>query len=712
MSDEIGDGLNVAVVGAGPAGLYFSILMARQAKGLGDRHQVTVYERNPEGATYGWGVVFSEGTLSELAEVDYLTYLDLSRALVRWSAIDIRHRGETIRSYGHGFSAIARRTLLSVLYQRATELGVEVRFETEVTLSDLAGGPYDLVVAADGANSSVRQFHEKVFLSSVEIHPTRYIWLGLGSAFDAFTFIFVETPYGLFQVHGYPYDASGSTFIVETTEQNWRRAGLDQAGEAESVDFCEKVFAEHLDGAPLLSNRSLWNTFSTVRSRSWYHREGPGTPVVLIGDAAHTAHFSIGSGTKLAMEDAASLYQALAANPDVGSALAGYEADRQPQVARFQEAAIDSARYFEGVDQYLDVELETFAFNLLTRSGRVTHLDMERRDPALTLAADRRAGGFDRGLVVPAPSQTSISIGGLRLANRIVGAAGDEAGQALLFTPTWSVAPEGRQHPSAPVIEPGSLDILRAEVEGIQYAGAAAGIVLGHAGPRAACRPPADGLDRPLGTGGWETLSCSPLPYTTAHEVPRALGPDDMGSVVRAFIDSIALVRDLSVDLLMLDAAHGHLLASFLSPLTNLRRDQYGGDVERRLRFPLQVFEAVRAIWKGPLGVRFSATDWAPGGTTPAQAITIAKGFSAAGADLIEVAGGGTTIKAAPIYRRNFLLRLAAEIKHRAGVKVLVGGGIVSLDDADTAIAAARADLVRMDPYMYRRQYLVTQPRT
>lgn len=699
--------MRLAVSGAGPAGLYLSLLMARTSE-----HRITVFERNSEGATYGWGVVFSEGTLAELAEVDYLTYVDLNRALVRWSAIDIRHRGATVRSIGHGFSAISRRTLLGVLLHRARELGVDVHFEAEMSPAEILAGPYDLVVAADGVNSSLRQFHVENFGLHTEVHPTRYIWLGLPEAFDAFTFIFEETPYGLFQVHGYPYDASGSTFIVETTERNWRQAGLHHADEAESVAFCEKVFADHLDGAPLLSNRSLWNAFVTVRNNTWHHLRGPGAPVVLIGDAAHTAHFSIGSGTKLAMEDAASLYRALSAYPDLATALSIYEADRQPPVARFQEAARDSAHYFEGVDQYLDLGVETFAFNLLTRSGRVTRIDMERRDPSLTLAADRAIAGVDRGLVVAAPSQTPISIGGLRLDNRMVAIAGQQDAHGLVMTPTWSVSPEGRQHPGAPTMGDDSVEDLRAQLQEIKDHNSAAGVVIGHAGPRASCLTPELGLDRPLRVNGWEILSCSPLPYVSSQSVPRALDAGDMKRITGAFQTAAEFGVVAEADLLLVDAAHGHLLATFISPLTNRRQDEYGGNLEGRMRFPLEVMAAVRKVWKGPLGVRFSATDWAKGGTTREEAVAIARAFTGAGADLIEVAGGGTTIRAEPVYRRNFLLGLASEIKHRAGVKVLVGGGIISLDDADTAIAAGRADLIRLNPYLYRRRYSSTQPRT
>lgn len=659
-------------------------------------HDITVFERNPRGATYGWGVVFSEGTLAELAEVDYLTYLDLERSLVRWTAIDIRHEHSTIRSYGHGFSAISRHTLLRVLEDRAEELGVRITFETEVTPADLGSG-FDLVIAADGVNSGLRHHYRQAFGPTIYEHPTRYIWLGVPFAFDAFTFAFVPTPEGLFQAHAYPYDAHGSTFIVETTEDTWRRSGMNDASEDESIAFCAKLFADHLDGSSLRSNKSQWNRFVTLSNRRWYMLEGGGPPLVLMGDAAHTAHFSIGSGTKLAMEDAAGLYQALNANPEsIRSALAGYEAERQPPVARFQEAARDSARYFEFVGHHLQLEPATFAFNLLTRSGRVSHLDMERRDPALTIAADRLVAGIERGEVVPPPSQTALTVGRLALPNRLVADFDQAAGEALLLTPTFAVDLVGRSHPEAPVA---GSDVGRYFME----RGGMVGVVVGHAGARASTRPPEHGLDRPLRVGGWEPLACSPVPYSPAHRVPRPMSDDDMAAVLAAFGAAAAWATEMGFSILMVDAARGGLLAGFLSPLTNQRADRYGGDVGARLGFPLEVIGKVRESWRGPLAVRLSATDWSRGGTSLEDSIAIASSFASAGISLLEVVGGGTVAEAEPGYRRGYLIPIAAELRQRAGVAVLVGGGITSRDEADTAIAAGRADLIRIDPYLYRR---------
>ena len=682
--------MKIGVVGAGPSGLYFSLLMARSGA-----HDITVFERNANGATYGWGVVFSEGTLAELAELDYPTYLEMEKALVRWSAIDILRHNSTIRSYGHGFSAISRHTLLRILVERAEESGVAISFGTEMA-ADQLGSEFDLIVAADGVNSGLRQRHRDEFGPTIHAHPTRYIWLGVPFAFDAFTFVFVPTPGGVFQAHAYPYDSNGSTFIVETTEESWRRSGMDDANEEESIAFCEKLFAEHLDGSPLRSNRSQWNRFETLTNRNWYAAGGSHPPVVLMGDAAHTAHFSIGSGTKLAMEDAASLYQALNGHPGrIESALASYETERQPAVARFQEAARESARYFESVGHHLQLPPETFAFNLLTRSGRINHLDMERRDPALTLAADRVVAGVKLGEIVPRPSQTPFTVGGLALANRMVARVDQGAGEGLLFTPTIAVDPVGRSHPDAPV--------AGQDWDSMAGAGLAVAVVIGHAGARAATRPPRFGLDRPLRSGGWEALACSPIAYTPSHRVPRGLSAGDMSSVLAAFAAAASWARQEGFSLLMVDAARGGLLAGFLSPITNKRTDDYGGGVDRRAAFPRQVIETVRKVWEGPLAVRLSLTDWSRGGTPLQEAIAICSLFVEAGVSLIEVVGGGTVAEADPGYRRGYLVPIAAEVRQRARVAVLVGGAVTTLDEADTAIAAGRADLVRMDPYLYRR---------
>jgi anthraniloyl-CoA monooxygenase len=674
--------MRIAVVGGGPAGLYFALLAARH-------HQVTVFERNPPDATYGWGVVFSEGTLGELREVDHLTYLQLEENLVRWSAIDIRHRGLRLRSYGHGFSAISRRTLLAVLQSRAIETGVAIHFESERGPEILEEG-YDLVVAADGVNSRLRIAVASAIRPRLEIHPTRYIWLGAPFAFAAFTFIFEETDYGLFQVHGYPYDANGSTFIVECTESTWQQAGLDQADEASSIAFCETLFAEHLRGRRLQSNRSTWVNFPTLSCRTWHHRN-----VVLLGDAAHTAHFSIGSGTKLAMEDAAGLHNALIGNPnDLSAALSVYELERQPAVARFQQAAMDSAHYFESVDRYLDLAPETFAFNLLTRSGRVTHADMERRDPALTVAADRLVTDDLYGEVITRPSLAPIRLGGVLIPNRIV-ANGPGLGAGLVFSRNFAVSPAGRRHPD---------DLQIDEIGPVSaQSSVAIGVILTHAGRRGSTRLPEHGLDRPLLRDGWETIAPSPIPYSSGHPAPRQMGDADLEILKMNYQQGAQSALFAGYEILMLDAADGGLLASFLSPLTNLRTDSWGGDILGRTRVPVAVVEAVRSVWPGPLVVRLSASDWQPDGTKPADAVEAARILAEVGVDAFEVTAGGTVPQAEPPFRRGHLINLSDEIRNRAGVVTIVGGGMFTLDDVDTALAGGRADLCRLNPVAYRR---------
>jgi anthraniloyl-CoA monooxygenase len=436
--------MKIDVVGAGPAGLYLAIL----AKRANPAHDITVWERNPPDATYGWGVVFSEETLSELRDADYQSYLAFDEALVRWDAIDIHYRDERLRSYGHGFSAIARTSLLALLQQRAAGLGVTLRFQAEID-DPGALDPTDLLVGADGVRSTVRARHERAFGTTYEQHASTYVWFGTDRVFDVFTFVFRETPHGLFQVHAYPFDGQTSTFIVETSVATWQAAGLDRMGEEESLAYCQQLFADHLGDHKLLSNKSLWSRFTTIRNRSWHHDN-----VVLAGDAAHTAHFTIGSGTKLAMEDAVALAKALEAEPDnLDAAFTAYELERQLPVERFQEAATDSAHYFEYVSRYLSFAPEQFAFNLLTRSGRITRANLELRDPAITNRVDRWFGGARDRIVAGPPVLAPFPVAETTLPNRVVLASVDDPadaarmGAGLVVTRPVAVSPEGRVSP-------------------------------------------------------------------------------------------------------------------------------------------------------------------------------------------------------------------------------------------------------------------------
>ena len=711
--------MKITVVGAGPAGLYFALLMKRSDPS----HDITVLERNAPDVTFGWGVVFSEDTLTELRDADYPSFLAFDEALVRWSAIDIRYRDRTLRSYGHGFSAIARAWLLAILQQRAAELGVDLRFGVDV--SDVGAlEPADLVVGADGVRSVVRDAEAKHFGTTFEPLGSRYVWFGTDLVFDVFTFIFTPTEHGLFQVHGYPFDGQTSTFIVETNEQTWRNAGLDRMTEDESLAFCSELFAEHLGEAKLLSNTSVWRTFDTVRNRSWHHGN-----VVLMGDAAHTAHFSIGSGTKLAIEDAVALAKAFQAHPaNLEVAFAEYELERQTPVERFQEAATDSARYFEQVSRYLHFEPEQFAFNLLTRSGRITHANLELRDPAVTNLVDRWLAGRPQRIVTVQPALTELVLGAVTLPNRVVlvtavpdvavdgmpGAehvtalqAAAQAGAGLVVTDPVAVSPHGRVTPGSVGCWDERHGAAWADIAArVHDAGALIALRLSHSGPRGSTRPRRRGIDRPLRAGGWTTVAASATSYAPWLPAPAALDGPRAGDITADFVTAARLAAEAGIDVLLLDCADGYLLASFLSPLTNRRTDGFGGDLAGRVRFPLEVFEAVRRVWPAGrgLGVRLVVDDRHRDGITAAEGVEIARAFGEAGAGLIDTAAGlslGTDAGAGE-YRRLYQVGLADRVRNEALVPAIASGRITTIDEINTVVAAGRADLCVLDPRTYR----------
>jgi anthraniloyl-CoA monooxygenase len=677
--------VRVNVVGAGPSGLYLAILL----KKADPTHEVTVLERNAPDATFGWGVVFSEETLGALRDADYPTYLEITGSFARWSAIDIRYRGKVLRSTGHTFSAIRRTHLLGILQRRARELGVTLRFGVEASTVEGA----DLVVAADGANSTLRRSGS--FGSTSKPQGCKYVWFGTDLVLDAFTFIFEQTEHGLFQVHAYPFDEHASTFIVETTEDTWRRAGLHTMSEQDSMAFCADLFASHLEGHRLLSNRSIWLDFPLVRNEHWHDGN-----LVLIGDSAHTAHFSIGSGTKLAMEDAIALANSFAAHPsNVERALVDYELERQPVVERFQQAAGDSAAYFGRVRHYTSLAPIQFAFNLLTRSGRISHANLTQRDPQLIRVLDAwfsaAATGNDvpPGSVAPPPMFAPLRLGGLTARNRIVrvGDAGAAlAGAGLVLTGLVAVGADGRTTPDCPVMD----DSWAPEVEKVHAAGALAGLRLGHAGRRGAVR--ASGVDVPL-PDGWPLLSASPPRYAPFGAVPKEMTEADMDRVRAEFVVAAERAAAAGFDVLELDLADGYLLASFLSPLSNRRTDVHGTD---RLRFPLSVVDGVRAVWPADrvLATRLTATDWARGGLTVEDGIEHARALAAHGVDLVHVRAGHSTAGSRPEYRRSYLTTLSDRIRNEAGIPTLVGGYLTTPDEVNTIVAAGRADLCLFEP--------------
>ncbi len=703
--------MRIEIVGGGPAGLYFALL----AKKHDPSRDIVVHERNAPDSTFGWGVVFSEETLGSFRDADHTTWAEITETFARWSAIDVHFGGHTVRSVGHAFSGISRKRLLLILQQRCRGLGVELRFHDEVP--DVAAfADADLVVAADGVNSVVRRSDPEAFGATEAIHRTRYVWFGTDRVFRAFTFIFRETELGMFQVHAYPFDADRSTFVVECREDVWARAGLDGATERESIAFCQDLFAPELDGRSLLSNRSLWVNFVTLRCETW-HRGN----VVLLGDAAHTAHFTIGSGTKLAMEDAISLAGSLERYPgDLEAALTSYELERQPAVERLQRAALDSAAYFENVSRYARFDPVRFAVNLLTRSGRISYANLTQRDPELVRRADAAFAGRTDGAVAPPPAFVPVSVRGLELADRVVssppseddatdgvpsGAMGERlsraaaGGSALVLSEPVAVSGEGRITPgSAGLYDEAHRSAWARVAEAVRTAGGALGLRLSHAGRRGATRPRRLGADLPLAEP-WPLLAPSALAAFPGGSVPREMDDADLERVREAFAGAASWAAEIGVDLLEVDMAHAGLLGSFLSPLSNVRTDAYGGSREARLRYPLEVLGAVRAAWAAerPLAAQIPATEWARGGFDVEDAVELARAASELGCDLIHVANGGPVARSDPEYGPGYLVAFADRIRNEADVGVIVEGRVWTLDQANTILAAGRADLVVLD---------------
>ncbi|GAA2964683.1 bifunctional salicylyl-CoA 5-hydroxylase/oxidoreductase [Streptomyces enissocaesilis] len=708
--------LRVAVVGGGPGGLYAAALLKR----LGPAREVTVWERGAPDDTFGFGVVLSDETLGGIAHADPVVHRALQEEFVRWDGIDIVHRGRTLTSGGHGFAALGRRRLLEILHERCRCLGVVLRVREEAPPAAELSAAYDLVVAADGVHSRTRAAYADVFGPRVTTHRCRYIWLAADFALDAFRFETAETGHGVMQLHGYPYAKNASTVIVEMREEVWRAAGLDRCDEAESTERCAAFFAGALGGRPLRSNSSSWTAFRTVVNDRWSHGN-----TVLLGDAAHTAHFSIGSGTKLAVEDALALAACVEEQPDLPAALAAYESERRPVVASTQRAAAASLRWFEELGTYLGQPPHQFAFNLLTRSRRVTHDNLRLRDPAFTETAED-----DFGCPPGTPPMfTPFRLRGLTLRNRVVvspmdmysatdGVPGDFhlvhlgaralGGAGLVMTEMVCVSPQGRITPGCTgLYTPGQAAAWRRITDFVhrRSPGTAVGVQLGHSGRKGSTRLMWEGIDQPLDDGNWPVSAASPLPYRAGvNQVPRELDPAGLAAVREQFVSAAVRAAEAGFDLLELHCAHGYLLSGFLSPLTNRRTDAYGGSLAGRLRFPLEVFDAVRAVWPDdrPMTVRISATDWAHGGTTGEDAVEIARAFAAHGADAIDVSTGQVVPDEAPEYGRSYQTPYADRIRNTLGVPVVAVGAISSWDDVNSLLLAGRADLCALArPHLY-----------
>ncbi len=724
--------MRIVSIGGGPAGLYFSLLM-KKAMPAAD---IVVMERNLPDDTFGWGVVFSDETLGNFEIEDPESMAKIRENFRYWGDIETHYRGEVLRSTGHGFCGLSRKKLLMILQERCRELGVELRFQTDVTDLDAVRKDADLVLAADGVNSAIRTRWAEYFQPTVDWRKCKFCWLGSDQTLRAFTFLFEPSAHGLFQVHAYPFEEGLSTFIVECREETWKRAGLDQASEADTVRFCEQLFAKQLGGHRLLSSRSLWRTFPTVSNERWSHEN-----VVLMGDAAHTAHFSIGSGTKLAMEDAIALCQTFQrlGTSDVPRVLAAYEEARKGDVIRTQRAAQTSLEWFENAARYQGQDPQLFDFNLMTRSKRITYDNLKKRDPALVARATERfaeQAGAPRASdgQAPAPIFTPFSLREMKLDNRMVvspmcqySAKGDGVphdwhlvhlgsravgGAGLVITEMTDVSPEGWITYGCTGLWNDVQQAAWKRIVDFVHASSKAkiGIQLAHAGRKASCHLPWEG-DCPLGPGegAWEAIGPSALPFGPGWPAPREMNRADMDRVVQDFVAATHRAEAAGFDLLELHAAHGYLLSSFLSPLSNHRSDEYGGSLENRARFPLEVFAALRAAWPAhkPISVRVSATDWVPeGGVTVEETVEFATWLKALGCDLIDVSSAGNSPVSKVVPGRMFQVPFAEQIRYEARIPTMAVGAIFGADHANTVIAAERADLCALarphldDPYL------------
>ncbi|MFZ2013729.1 MAG: bifunctional salicylyl-CoA 5-hydroxylase/oxidoreductase [Nocardioides sp.] len=724
--------MRIAVIGGGPGGLYFSALAQQLASLTGQRHEITVWERNAADDTFGFGVVFSDETLGGIEHADPQVYAAMQREFAVWDDIDVHFKGTVTTSGGHGFAAMSRRRLLEILQERCRELDVTMHFRTEAPDVGELAASYDLVIAADGLNSPVRARYADTFRPSLDVRDCKYIWLGTSRVFDAFTFDIRQTPYGVMQIHGYPYDATGSTFIVEMTSEVWRRAGFAAFADREwtpgesdekSIALVRELFADVLDGYDVLANNSRWISFTTIRNEHWVHTEPGQAGIVILGDAAHTAHFSIGSGTKLAMEDSLALAACLHEAPDVATALATYEEERKAVVLSTQRAAQASLEWFENLGQYVHQDPVQFGFNIMTRSRRVTYDNLRVRDPEYVAGCEAwyasSVGGHPETPPMFQPVTLRAAEGpGLTLNNRVIVSAMDQyvavdgmptdfhvvhlggkalGGAGLVMTEMICTSPDGRISPGCGGLWTDeqragwkrAVDFVHAETS------AAIGCQLGHSGAKGSTRLMWEGIDEPLPSGNWPVVAASAVPYSPENQTPAELSRDDMDVIRDEFVAAARRSAEAGFDLLELHCAHGYLLSGFLSPVTNRRTDSYGGDVAGRLRFPLEVWHAMREVWPAdkPMTVRISATDWVEDGQSLDDALAVAAAFTEAGAAAIDVSTGQVTKRERPAFGRSYQTPYADAIRNRLGVPTIAVGVISSYDDVNSILMAGRADL-------------------
>ena len=719
--------MKIVCIGGGPAGLYFGLLM----KKLNAGHDITVVERNKPYDTFGWGVVFSDATMDNMREWDRQTADTIEQSFAHWDDIELQFKGATIRSGGHGFVGIGRKKLLNILQARCEELGVKLVFETEAD-SDADYPDADLIIASDGINSRIRTQYASVFKPDIVTRPNRYIWLGTKKRYEPFTFIFEKTEHGWFQAHIYKFDDSTSTFIVECPEHVWLAHGLDKADPQQSVDFCEKLFARDLQGEKLMSNArhlrgSAWLNFQRVKCDQWWHFNGT-NHVVLMGDAVHTAHFAIGSGTKLALEDAIELTRQFKLLGDtaehIPEVLAAYQPLRAVEVLRIQNAAWNAMEWFEVCgERYCDqLEPEQFMYSMLTRSQRISHENLRLRDKRWLDGFEQwfdLKSGLKADKPVP-PMFTPFTVRGVTLKNRVVvspmaqysctdGLPGEYhlvhlgsralGGAGMVVAEMTCTSADARITPGCPGLwNTAQRDAWKRIVDFVhRESDAKIAVQIGHAGPKGSTNAPWQhtGADHPLAEGNWPLVAASALPFLRDGAVPRAMTAEDMARVKADFVRSTQLAAEAGFDWLELHCAHGYLLSSFISPLTNRRTDGFGGSLENRLRFPLEVFAAVRAAWPAdkPISVRISAHDWVEGGITPVDAVAIARAFKAAGADMIDCSSGQVSAAQKPTYGRMYQTPFADRIRNEAGIATIAVGAITEADHVNSIISAGRADL-------------------
>jgi anthraniloyl-CoA monooxygenase len=722
--------MRIACLGGGPAGLYFAISMKRRDSS----HEIVVVERNRPYDTFGWGVVLSDETLGHLAANDPESAAAIRERFIYWDDIAVHYRGRVERSGGHGFCGVGRKALLNILQDRATALGVELRFEEEI--DDLAPWlDHDLVVAADGVNSRVRTTFADVFKPDIDRRACKYIWLGTSQSFaDAFTFIFEETEHGWIWVHAYQFEPGTATFIVECSEATWQAFGFEQMSQEETCRTCERIFAKYLGGHELRTNArhlrgSAWLNFNRVLCERWSHQN-----IVLMGDAAATAHFSVGSGTKLALESAIALANLLHSEPTRDAAFARYEQDRRLEVLKLQNAARNSTEWFEQVERYLHLDPVQFNYSLLTRSQRISHENLRQRDRGWLEGAERwfeqQAGAETQTMARP-PMFVPFRLRELTLANRVVVSPmaqykavegvpalwhhmhyGERAkgGAGLVMTEMTCVSADARITPGCPGLWNDAqaqswrtlVDFVHAETP------AKIGLQLGHAGPKGSTQVGWEQMDLPLPHGNWPLYGPSDVAWSARNAKPQAMTRADMDRVTADFVAATERAARVGFDLVELHCAHGYLLSAFITPLTNRRTDAYGGSLENRLRFPLEVFRAMRAVWPAakPMSVRISAHDWVGAeGITPAEAVLIAQAFAQAGCDIIDVSAGQTSTRARPVYGRLFQTPFSDRVRNEAHIATMAVGNITEADQVNAILMAGRADLVCIgrphltDPY-------------